>query len=457
MILFEKVKQLFKQKFDSINNEKLKRNLLNALPFWVGAIMCGGVAVLYAKIFALAEKGSHYVYEQLGWACFIITPICFVIAWWIVTKYAPFARGSGIPQVTAAIELSNPKHTYKVNSLLSLRVIVVKIISSCIMIFGGGAVGREGPTIQISASIFKIINDVLPNWYPKISKRNMIVTGAASGLAAAFNTPLGGIVFAIEELTKTHFSFFKSALLTGVIIAGLTALMFLGPYLYLGYPQLDTIPAWIIFLIIPVAIVAAIAGIFTWKSILYILKKKKAFKKKFQHVAYVAFCGLLVATLAYFFDHRVLGSGKETMISSLFSDHKSTELQVPILRLVSPIISFSTSAAGGIFAPALSAGASIGAYTAGLFSLTNSETNLLILCGMTGFLTSVTKSPFTSSIIVLEMTNSHNVIFYIMLTALCSNLITSLFARHSFYDYLKDDYIVEIHKSTEQEPTTTSG
>ena len=214
MILFEKVKQLFKQKFDSINNEKLKRNLLNALPFWVGAIMCGGVAVLYAKIFALAEKGSHYVYEQLGWACFIITPICFVIAWWIVTKYAPFARGSGIPQVTAAIELSNPKHTYKVNSLLSLRIIVVKIISSCIMIFGGGAVGREGPTIQISASIFKIINDVLPNWYPKISKRNMIVTGAASGLAAAFNTPLGGIVFAIEELTKTHFSFFKSALLT---------------------------------------------------------------------------------------------------------------------------------------------------------------------------------------------------------------------------------------------------
>jgi H+/Cl- antiporter ClcA len=66
---------------------------------------------------------------------------------------------------------------------------------------------QRRPTIQISASIFKIINDVLPDWYPKISKRNMIVTGAASGLAAAFNTPLGGIVFAIEELTKTHFSF----------------------------------------------------------------------------------------------------------------------------------------------------------------------------------------------------------------------------------------------------------
>jgi hypothetical protein len=79
MILLHKAKQLFKQKFDSINNEKLKRNLLNALPFWVGAIMCGGVAVLYAKIFALAEKGSHYMYEQLGWACFIITPVCLLL------------------------------------------------------------------------------------------------------------------------------------------------------------------------------------------------------------------------------------------------------------------------------------------------------------------------------------------------------------------------------------------
>ena len=66
----------------------------------------------------------------------------------------PFARGSGIPQVSAAIELSNPKHNYKVNVLLSLRIVFIKILSSLIMVFGGGVIGREGPTIQISASIF---------------------------------------------------------------------------------------------------------------------------------------------------------------------------------------------------------------------------------------------------------------------------------------------------------------
>lgn len=451
MTLLDKIRQTLKSKFDLINNVQLKNNLLNALPFWAGAFIAGSVAVLYAKLFSWAELGTQLIYEKANWAFFIITPTCFVLAWWIVSKYAPFARGSGIPQVSAAIELSNPKHNYKVNSLLSLKVIFIKILSSLIMVFGGGAIGREGPTIQISASIFKKINDLLPAWYPKISKRNMIVTGAAAGLAAAFNTPLGGIVFAIEELTKTHFSFFKSALLTGVIIAGLTALNFLGPYLYLGYPQLDGVTAWVIIAIIPLSIITGIAGSGMGKIILYIFRKKKSLKKNYQKVIYVGICGIIIASLANLIDSNTLGSGKEIMVSSLFTNEKHLEWHMPFLRIIGPIVSFSTGSSGGIFAPSLSAGACIGAVFADWFHLSNYETNLIILCGMTGFLTSITRSPFTSSILVLEMTNSHNVIFYIMLTALFSNLIGTLVSRHSFYDHLKDQYINEIHKTEMQQ------
>ena len=451
MNIFDKTRQTLKLKFDLLNNDKLKKNILNALPFWVAAFISGAIAVLYAKLFALAELGTHLIYEKATWTFFIITPICFVLAWWIVSKYSPFSRGSGIPQVSAAIELSNPKHHYKVNSLLSLKVIFIKIVSSLIMVFGGGVIGREGPTIQISGSIFKVINDLLPDWYPKISKRNMIVTGAAAGLAAAFNTPLGGIVFAIEELTKTHFSFFKSALLTGVIIAGLTALNFLGPYLYLGYPQLDGITAWVTLAIIPIAIITGVAGSGMGNIILYIFKKKSGFKKQYQKIIFTAICGLVIASLAILVDAKTFGSGKEIMVSTLFTSQKHLEWYVPFLRVIGSIVSFSTGAAGGIFAPSLSAGASIGAVFAGWFHLSSSETNLIILCGMTGFLTSITRSPFTSSILVLEMTNSHNVIFYIMLTALLSNLIATIISRHSFYDHLKDQYIAEIHKTEIQQ------
>lgn len=454
MTILNRIRQTLKSKFDLIDNEKLKKNLLNALPFWVGAFISGTVAVLYAKLFSWAELGTHLIYEKANWTFFIITPTCFVLASWVVSKYSPFARGSGIPQVSAAIELSNPKHNYKVNSLLSIRVIFIKILSSLIVVFGGGVIGREGPTIQISGSIFKKINDLLPAWYPKISKRNMIVTGAAAGLAAAFNTPLGGIVFAIEELTKTHFSFFKSALLTGVIIAGLTALNFLGPYLYLGYPQLDGVTAWVIIAIIPLAIITGIGGSGMGKIILYIFKKKSVLKKNYQKAIYVAICGLIIATLAILIDSKTFGSGKEIMVSTLFTNQKHLEWYMPFLRVIGSIVSFSTGASGGIFAPSLSAGASIGAVFAGWFHLANAETNLIILCGMTGFLTSITRSPFTSSILVLEMTNSHNVIFYLMLTALFSNLIATVVSRHSFYDHLKDQYINEIHKTEIQQIDT---
>lgn len=447
MNYLDKIRKILKSKFDLIRNENLKKNLLNAFPYWIGAILSGTVAVLYAKLFSLAETGTHLIYERTSWLFFIITPTCFVLSWWIVSRYAPYARGSGIPQVSAAIELTNPRHIYKVNVLLSLRIVFLKILSSLIMIFGGGVIGREGPTIQISASIFKKINDLLPEWYPKISKRNMIVTGAAAGLAAAFNTPLGGIVFAIEELTKTHFSYFKSALLTGVIIAGLTALNFLGPYLYLGYPSLGTMPSWIILLTIPIAIITGVAGSLMGRTVLFIFKQKQALKNNWQTGIYVAVCGLIVASLAVFVNVHMFGSGKEIMTTTLFTDQKQVDWYLPILRTVGPIISFSTGASGGIFAPSLSAGASIGALFSSWFHLTGTETNLLILCGMTGLLTSITRSPFTSSILVLEMTNSHNVIFFIMLTALFSNLMATLVSKRPFYDHLKDQYIQEIHKN----------
>lgn len=453
--LYHKIKNNIKSKFDSIDNTGIKLNFLNALPFWIGAIITGLVSVLYATLFSLAEEAAKHVYDEAGWLFFIITPLSFVFATWLVLRYSPFAGGSGIPQVTAAIELSNPKQKHRVRGLLSFRVILVKIASSLTMIFGGGSVGREGPTIQISASIFKKINDLLPDWYPKVSKRNMIVTGAAAGLASAFNTPLGGIVFAIEELTKTHFSYFKSALLTGVIIAGLTALNILGPYLYLGYPDTMNISKWLIIAVIPLAILAGLAGSGMGKFILFLIDKRRRIKKRSWSLVYAGFCGLILAVLAIHIDHRAFGSGTEIMQTTLFTDDKTVEWYVPVLRIIGPVLSFSSGAAGGIFAPALSLGASIGAYISGLIDISNAEMNLLILCGMVAALTGITRSPFTSSILVIEMTNDHGMIFYLMLTALSANLVSSLVSRRSFYDHLKERFIQEVQSKEQSESQTT--
>lgn len=438
--------EILKNNFNKVYNHKTKKGFLQAIPFWIASVVTGLVAVAYAKLFAYAELGTKWLLLNYNWSLFIISPFCFILAWYIVKKYSSNARGSGIPQVMASIELSDNKKNHHISKLLSLRIIIIKVLSSLVMVFGGGAIGREGPTIQIAASIFQKINSSLPKWWPKVANRNMIITGAAAGLAAAFNTPLGGIVFTIEELTKTHISYFKTALFSAVIIAGLTAQAILGPYLYLGYTNAEGASIYLFLGIIVVAIITGLIASIMCKMILKIMNWKRGLTKTFHHVLFLTLSGLILATFSYFIHEFVLGSGKELMTSILFTDHKYLAWYVPFLRVIGPIISFSSGAAGGIFAPALSAGASLGAYMASVFELTGGNANLLILVGMVGFLTGVTRTPFTSAILVLEMTDRHNVIFQLMLAGMISSIVSLLIDKHSFYDHLKIQYLKEIDK-----------
>jgi len=442
-----------KRSFDRIRNENLKRNALQAIPFWMASLVTGIFAVLYTKLFVAAEDLTTLIFNHHAWMLFILSPICFVFAWWLVQRYSPYARGSGIPQVMAAIQISTPKTTKIVDKLLGFRIIFIKVLSSLVMALGGGAIGREGPTIQIAASIYKIVYQLLPKWWPKIAKRNMMVTGAAAGLAAAFNTPLGGIVFAIEELTKTHFSYYKTAIFSSVIIAGLAAQALLGPYLYLGYPKLDGLSAYIFFGVALVAIIAGIAGAGMSKLILFIFAWKAKFKFTYHHILYVIGCALIMAFLAFFVNQDVLGSGKDIMQKTLFTSDKYVTWYTPLLRIGGPLVSFTTGAAGGIFAPALGAGASLGSLVASWFKVSDIDTNMLILSGMVGFLTGVTRSPFTSVILVLEMTDRHNVIFHLILAGMIASLVAILVDKHSLYDHLKVQYIKDLNTVEETELT----
>jgi H+/Cl- antiporter ClcA len=442
------IRKGLKKSFDNIRNEQLKHNLLQAIPFWIGSVITGFFAVMYAKIFAWGENLLHFILDWHDWMIFIIAPIGFVLSWWLVKEFAPNAKGSGIPQVMAAVELANPKEHTKIRSLLSIKIIVFKIISSVILVIGGGAVGREGPTIQIAGSIFRKVNEYLPDWWPKISKKNMIMTGAAAGLAAAFNTPLGGIVFAVEELSKTHINYFKTALFTAVIIAGLTAQTLAGSYLYLGYPKTNDVSLMVMF---PIILVGGVAGILASQLSVTMLKisdwKKRKLKNDRANVLFLVGCALIIAFISFFVSREVLGSGKEIMERVLFTQDKHEDWYVPILRMLGPALSFTSGGAGGIFAPALTAGASIGSVISGIIHLTPNETNVVILAGMVAFLTGITRAPFTSAIIVLEMTDRHSLIFHLMLAGMVSSLFSILVSRHSLYDVLKMNFLTEIRKN----------
>lgn len=446
------IRKFLKKFFDRIRNEKLRYNFLQAIPFWIASLIAGLIVVAYSRAFVFLGSKNLTILHNHGWVIFILTPVCFIIAWWLVARYALYARTSGIPQVMAAVEFTSNNYDQKIKKLLSLKVFFIKLVSGLLMIFGGGAVGKEGPTIQMSAIIFRKINEWLPKWWPPVSRSNMITAGAAAGLAAAFNTPLGGVVFVIEELTKTHLSYFKTALFTAVIIAGLTAQGILGPYLYLGFPNVTGISGSIFFPVIVVALVAGMSGAYMSKIILLLFHWKKNFKFRYQHLIYIFTCAIITASIAFFIDPKILGSGKQIMLDTLFSSDKYVQWYTSVFRILGPILSFSTGASAGIFAPSLGAGASVGSFIAGLFHASAANANLLILCGMVALLTGVTHTPFTSAILVLEMTDKNSAIFYLMIAGLVSSLIAFSVDKHSLYDHLKVHTIHDLTHEKENAP-----
>jgi len=441
-----------KRNFDKIGNRRLKLSILQAIPFWIASIIVGLVTVLFAKLFALAESIMLHIFGWHNWIIFIQVPFFMIAAWWIVKKWAPYARGSGIPQVMAATELINHSPKTNVEKLLSIKVSVIKILSSLLMALGGAAIGREGPTIQIAGSIFSYVNNHIPKNWPKLKRTNMIVAGAAAGLAAAFNTPLGGIVFAVEELSRTHVTFYRTALFSGVIIAGLTAQGILGPYLYLNSQPIVSGTSLHIFLpVLLVAIIGGLSGSYLCKWILKILRwKAKALTKNSQHIFFILACAFIISSITYFINPSITGSGKEIMLKLLFTTNKSMPWYTFPLRLLGPLVSFTSGGAGGVFAPGLAAGATLGAIAGNWFNLVPADINLLILAGMVAFLTGITRTPFTSAILVLEMTDRHSVIFYLMLAGMVAGLASLLVDKESFYDHLKQDYLFDIKRDEEK-------
>jgi H+/Cl- antiporter ClcA len=235
------------------------------------------------------------------------------------------------------------------------------------------------------------------------------------------------------------------AIFSSVIIAGLSAQALLGPYLYLGYPKIDGLSAYIFLGVALVAVITGLLGSGMSKLILFIFALKAKFKFTWHHILYVTGCALIMAFLAFFVNRAVLGSGKDIMETTLFTSHKYVSWYTPLLRIGGTMVSFTTGAAGGIFAPALGAGASVGSLIAGWFKVSDSNANMLILAGMVGFLTGVTRSPFTSVILVLEMTDRHNVIFHLILAGMIASLVSILIDKHSLYDHLKVQYIKDLN------------
>ncbi|WP_245200006.1 chloride channel protein [Herbaspirillum sp. LeCh32-8] len=425
---------------------------------WTGAVLTGLVAVFYARLIDFGFDLFRRMQGEYRLLPLVLTPAAGALCVWLTRKYFPGAEGSGIPQVIASLGEQGERTSRLAAALLTLRIVVGKIGLSFLAILSGFTIGREGPTVQVGAALMYNMRRFYPRPSAILEKR-LILAGAAAGLAAAFNTPLAGIVFAIEELSRSFEQRASGVVITTIIFAGVVALGLTGNYTYFGTITAgsDSAREVIVSVILCGLLMGAAGGSFCW----LLLNTPKWIPapllnlRSQRPVAFGALCGLLVAVIGVTAGGATFGSGY-VEAKGLLTGQQELSGMYPLAKLASMVGSYLPGIPGGIFAPSLSIGAGFGNLLHMLFG--DISLQVLIALAMVGYLAAVTQSPITSFVIVMEMINGHALVISLMATALLASRVSRFFAP-PLYEALSERYAHGGHKPqpAQADPVPESG
>jgi H+/Cl- antiporter ClcA len=306
-----------------------------------------------------------------------------------------------------------------------MKLAIGKVVLTTAGLFAGLSLGREGPSVQIAAGVLHSARRWLPERHT-ISEHGLLMAGGAAGIAAAFNTPLGGVMFAIEELWRRREQRSSALLISAIVLAGLMAVSIYGNNSYFGR-ILVTQLGWSLFwpgLLIAVSC-GLLGGLFSRLLILSMAGGSDLFsrQRKRAPVRFAAGCALLVAVIGVVTHGATFGSGYEQTRGLLEGDRTGETFYMPLKFIATWLTSWSGVPAG-IFAPSLAVGAGVGSDIAAITGFV--ERPALIALGMAGFLAAVTQAPLTSFIIVMEMVAGQSMVLSLMACALIASGISRL-------------------------------
>jgi H+/Cl- antiporter ClcA len=401
--------------------------------FVVGGVTVGAAAVALALAADWVQAEFHLLVAKWRYASLIVTPLGFALSVYLTNRYFPNSQGSGIPQAIAARELSDQDARGR---LVSIRIAVGKVLLTLLGLLCGASAGREGPTVQVGASIMFAIGRMSPRRQP-----GLILAGAAAGVAAAFNTPLAGIVFGIEEMSRTFETRTSGLIIAAVIAAGLTSLALVGNYAYFGStPQM--LRNGLDWLAVPLCGVAGglAGGVFSRIVILMArgLPGVAGRAIRGNPVVFACACGLAVAVCGMLSGNTVYGTGYEQVKAALEGGAPLATTFAP-LKFIATTFSTISGIPGGIFAPSLAVGAGLGANIAQLFSASPIEP--IILLGMVSYFAGVVQAPITAFVIVTEMTDNHAMVIPLMAAALIAYAASRLVCPEGIYHALAKGFL----------------
>jgi H+/Cl- antiporter ClcA len=412
-----------------VTSERWQRRAI----FVLGGIAVGAAAVAFAMLADLAQLAFAALVAKSRYASLLVAPLGFALSVYLTNRFFPNSQGSGIPQAIAARQLTDQAARGR---LVSIRIAIGKMLLTLLGLLCGASVGREGPTVQIGASIMFALGRMSPRRQP-----GLILAGAAAGVSAAFNTPLAGIVFGIEEMSR-EFEVRTSGLIIGTVIAaGLTSLALVGNYTYFGSSatMLGHGADW---LAVPLCGVAGglAGGIFSRVIIAMARGLPGAPGRIFkQHpIPFALVCGVGVALCGLASGDMIYGTGY-AQVKEALDNATLLPWHFSLLKLAATAFSAVSGIPGGIFSPSLAVGAGLGSDVAQLFP--TAPLGAIMLLGMVSYFAGVVQAPITAFVIVTEMSDNHAMVVPLMAAALIAYATSRLVCHEGIYHALAKGFL----------------
>lgn len=414
---------------------KARENIITRL-FFEGlavGLIAGLIAVIYRLMLSKSEEFFFTAIEFvkgnalyiLLWFVFLIV-IGFIISRFL--KYEPYISGSGIPQVEAEVLGYIDECWYK--------VLVSKMIAGTLCVLGGLSLGREGPSIQLGAMVGKGVSKFFKRL--KTEERFLMTCGGAAGLAAAFNAPLAGIIFALEEIHKN----FSTTSLVSVMCASLTGdfvsrqIFGLSPTLHFTIQETVALNQYMWLIIL--GIVTGILAVFYNRLTMVVLKVYDSIKCMPSYLKVLI--PLMVSGVAAFFIPEIMGGG-HVLINALNQNDYMISMLIFLLitKFLFSLLCFGSGAPGGIFFPMLVLGSLIGAIFgkfALMFGVPEIYYHNFMIVAMAGFFAGIVKAPITGIVLIAEMCGTLQVLLPIAIVAFVSYMTSHMLSCEPIYESL---------------------
>jgi CIC family chloride channel protein len=400
--------------------------------FLILTLVIGALVGLTVVAFiVLTERFGARIYPPGGaaWHRLLAPIVGSLTMGYLLFKYFPNARGSGVPQTKAAL--------YARGGRISLGTVFGKFFCTSITLASGIPLGREGPSVQVGAGLSSVLGRALRLSPEKV--KALIPVGAAAAVAAAFNTPLAAVLFALEEVVGD----LHAPVLGSVVLASATSWamlrLLLGNDPLFKVPQYQLVSPWEF---IAYAVLGVLGGFVSVAFTQLLLRVRARFLRFPRNTLWFQplFGGLLVGIMGWFVPQS-LGVGYSYVGDALYGGMALKLMALLlVLKLIGVTTSYASGNAGGIFGPSLFIGAmlggSLGTVAHNLFPTFVAAPGAYALVGMGAVFAGIVRAPMTSVVMIFEMTRDYAVIVPLMISNLVSLFISSRLQREPIYDVL---------------------